>query len=687
MGALGVVFALADIRAGVVVVVCAFVASSVALLLRVKPRILRLRSRRHSPTTPSGAVSGTVGASVVRQATRTSRTEFSGDAPTLSIVMPVHNVAPYLESALLSVLYQEFQDFELIIVDDASTDSSRTIIDMYADLDERIRVLVLEHNSLGGAGIPSNLGVRAARGTYLGFVDSDDVVMRGAFAKLVATAEREDAEVVIGGFATFTDDERVVSPAYDIPRSAGIPRDRLISATSHPLLLELSPVPWRKLYRMSFIEKFGIEYPEGDYFFEDNPLHWAVLSLADRVVLTDDVVSHHRMGREGQTMGSMDHRKGALAHHLTTALQVVMATPAPRRDALLSAFVDRLYGSRWVIRQQSHPGAQAMLAKRFGVLFERAVAAGARVPAAMRQTVDSYRGSYPALDLTVVVTAFNCASKVRRTLDSLLAARRIECDILVVDDGSTDNTLSVLRDYESAHANVHVFSQPHRGTGRAHNSVIPLITGRYALFLDAGDRVVADALSWSVEQAGRAEIDLLFFGNGAVSDASLAGEKVELIAQVEGARQGTVAWNRLVRTTHLQDENIFFGGSQPYEGLLFHWHTVASSARIGRVTPSVVERTKFTRKRSAKDVAAAAGDALHDSIWFTQKRLGPFLDAGDLRTEWLECVADLLAVTRAFLPSEAVADFDSRSADLQDDVDRRSLTARPEEDATRHATE
>ncbi|RAG64905.1 glycosyltransferase family 2 protein, partial [Burkholderia multivorans] len=135
--------------------------------------------------------------------------------PALSVVMPVFNVAPFLDTAIRSVLTQDFQDFELIIVDDASTDGGRQVIEMHRSLDDRIKVIALDHNTLGGAGVPSNLGIRAARGKYIGFVDSDDWVTKPAFAKMVELAETHDAELVVGDFRTFDENDRTGSEAYD----------------------------------------------------------------------------------------------------------------------------------------------------------------------------------------------------------------------------------------------------------------------------------------------------------------------------------------------------------------------------------------------------------------------------------------------------------------------------------------
>ncbi|MGX1934353.1 glycosyltransferase family 2 protein [Microbacterium resistens] len=690
---LGVLWAAGGFTVGAILTLCGLTTVSAVLLLRSRRGLPRLRfRRRRARTVPASTMARMprhLGGNVdVRRVDGGAR-PLDAPAPRLSIVMPVHDVAPYLESAILSVLYQDLQDFELILVDDGSTDGSDAIIEMYATLDQRIRTESLEHNSLGGAGIPSNIGMRIARGRYLGFVDSDDVLLRGAFARLLEIAEREDADVVVGGFATFSDEDRVVSDAYDLPRLAAIPRGQVISATSHPTVMELSPVPWRKLYRMSFIEQFGIEYPEGDHFFEDNPLHWAVLAVADRVVVVDDIVSLHRTRREGQTMNSAAHRKGAIVDHMATAMRSILATAGDRREALLSAYVERLYASRWVVRQQTHSGAQAMLAKRFAALFGRAVAEGARIPLPMRRTVESYRGSYPAHDLTVVVPAYNAASKVKRTLDSLLAIRNIDCDIIVVDDGSTDRTLAVLRDYESAHGNVHVFSQQHKGAGRARNSVLPLITGTYFLTLDAGDRVDPVALSACVLAAMEQQADLLMLDErtaAAPPDPGTASgpreTQAEACSTAGAAAQPAVAWNRLVRTAHLHDQNLYFGGAHPYEDVLFHWHSVTSAARIARARFSVVERTNYAKKRFEREIVAAHGDALHDTLWYTQRRIGTLAGYDAVSPAWLQFVSGVLAETRERLPIERVEAFDTRSAALWEELSRWNDGSRAPGDRT-----
>ncbi len=92
--------------------------------------------------------------------------------PLVSIITPVYNAERYLETTIRSVLDQKYQNWEMILVDDLSTDGSRAIMEQFAEMDTRVRNVFLEKNS--GSGVARNTGIAAARGRYIAFLDSDD---------------------------------------------------------------------------------------------------------------------------------------------------------------------------------------------------------------------------------------------------------------------------------------------------------------------------------------------------------------------------------------------------------------------------------------------------------------------------------------------------------------------------------
>lgn len=114
----------------------------------------------------------------------------------LSVIVPVYNVAPYLDRCVSSLLAQDYPDLEILLVDDGSQDGSGALCDGYAKGDARVRVL---HKENGGLSSARNAGLDRARGTYVTFVDSDDYVEPGAYAPMIALLEQYGAVVVCGG--------------------------------------------------------------------------------------------------------------------------------------------------------------------------------------------------------------------------------------------------------------------------------------------------------------------------------------------------------------------------------------------------------------------------------------------------------------------------------------------------------
>lgn len=130
--------------------------------------------------------------------------------PVISCVMPVYNAGSYLAPALNSVLGQNFPFFELILVDDGSTDGSAQVCDDAAKADMRVQVV---HGPNGGVAAARNRGLSLAKGKYLCFVDSDDILMPGAFAAIAKTMRRNSPDIVSFNFC-FCNSEGRSDAAY-----------------------------------------------------------------------------------------------------------------------------------------------------------------------------------------------------------------------------------------------------------------------------------------------------------------------------------------------------------------------------------------------------------------------------------------------------------------------------------------
>ena len=205
------------------------------------------------------------------------------DKHRISIIIPVYNAEDYLPRCLDSILSQDMTSYEVILVDDGSTDSSSLICDRYSATDPRFRTI---HKTNGGVSSARNAGLNLAKGEYVMFVDSDDALAAGALASMTEGLGSED--FVLGGFIEYLSDipHRNVAPhkALSYPESALT--DFYNANIRHNC--EMLDAPWAKLFRrktlgnLRFNEK--LSYAEDKLFvFEFLTRCQSVYTCSERV--------------------------------------------------------------------------------------------------------------------------------------------------------------------------------------------------------------------------------------------------------------------------------------------------------------------------------------------------------------------------------------------------------------------
>lgn len=219
----------------------------------------------------------------------------SVEMPLVSIIVPVYGVEAYLCDCVESILYQTYSNFEVILVDDGSPDGCPHICDEYAARDGRVRVV---HKRNGGLSDARNAGLDAARGTWVGFVDSDDAVDPHMFERLLACAKTENAQIAVCNFGEFKDAHEGVL------RERGIREHVSLSGREACVLLmhddELQNYAWNKLFRTSLWD--GIRFPVGQKYEDVNTIY-KLFETAQRVVLIPEVLYRYRL-RDDSIVGS-----------------------------------------------------------------------------------------------------------------------------------------------------------------------------------------------------------------------------------------------------------------------------------------------------------------------------------------------------------------------------------------------
>lgn len=180
----------------------------------------------------------------------------------ISIIIPVYNSKDYLVNCIDSILAQTFEDFEVILVDDGSTDGSDTLCDNLAAQDPRIQVI---HQSNGGTSAARNAGINAARGDYLTFVDNDDFwVGNDGLQSVMELADSAKADVVMHMSYLYDDATDSLAPVHIKPTQDAIAgllkEDALRIVISHGLMTR---AVWTKVCSTELVRKNSLYFPKG----------------------------------------------------------------------------------------------------------------------------------------------------------------------------------------------------------------------------------------------------------------------------------------------------------------------------------------------------------------------------------------------------------------------------------------
>lgn len=213
----------------------------------------------------------------------------SGDAPSITVIIPVFNAAETISAAVESVLAQSCGDWELICFDDASTDSSGAILDGFAASDPRVRVIHSPVNRRQGAG--RNVGIREARGRYIFFLDADDTLMPEALSHCLRAAEATGAELVSFNYRTWFPSSGKASQEI---RQLGADASSLDPDQLRRRRATNPSFIWSAMFCRELFYRCDLFFPE-NILYEDNAVALALQLSASPAVHLDEPLYLYRM--------------------------------------------------------------------------------------------------------------------------------------------------------------------------------------------------------------------------------------------------------------------------------------------------------------------------------------------------------------------------------------------------------
>ena len=251
--------------------------------------------------------------------------------PYISVIVPVYNTEQYLNDCIESIQKQSFINYELILIDDGSSDSSGLICDSYEKTDNRIRVF---HTDNKGVSCARNLGLYNARGTYVMFVDSDDILPDNAISGLISDSE----DFTVGGLLRIAGRQKqAFKPS--VGKHYHNDKEGLFYDDTFPIS-ELLDGPCAKLFRTDIIRNHNLKFNEKLNYGEDKLFVYSYLLNSKTMKTTSDIVyiQKRRDGSLSSDISSQTHLK-KIIDFLTFYVNVVKAY----QDSFLCSSVKKMY--------------------------------------------------------------------------------------------------------------------------------------------------------------------------------------------------------------------------------------------------------------------------------------------------------------------------------------------------------
>lgn len=216
--------------------------------------------------------------------------------PLISVIIPVHDVEPYLGECLDSVLGQSFGDIEVIALESDSRDKSGEILDARAQADPRLLAMHIPEQGPGGV---RNVGLGKASGQYVWFVDADDLIPPGSLQAIAEAIGNVPCDVLLFDFEyLYPDGQKKASPGRDLLPEAPAEDFRI---SGWPNGISLTATVWSKVFCRGFLLDSGISFPDGIH--EDVPVSFGALLGAERIRVLSRVCYLYRQ-RPGSFMAT-----------------------------------------------------------------------------------------------------------------------------------------------------------------------------------------------------------------------------------------------------------------------------------------------------------------------------------------------------------------------------------------------
>lgn len=388
----------------------------------------------------------------------------------ISIIVPIYNVEEYLKECLDSIQKQTYQNYDCIMINDGSTDSSREIAETYL-VDSRFRLINQDNQGLSAA---RNTGLRNLKeeSSFVAFVDSDDY-LNPLFLEKLAEQISEDVDIIEGSIQSFKE-----GIYYNLLQ---IHQDKVVLTTVEEKLEQLVSQGLRgsvfpKLYRKSLLnDNF---FPKG-FIFEDLAVIPELVTLSKKWVKIQDVLYYYRIRENSITTKSFSEKN-------LDIFKIIEKFDLFFVDADLNV---KLWAERLKYAQLNHQYQTTVLednpyASKYQEKLEK-----------LMLKIKKYEKREVTGELiSIIISVSDTDSYLRQCLDSLLNQTYISFEVILLNDGSKDSSVAICQEYAEKDSRFKYFEKEQDSISASYNLGIEASRGSYITFIKSDDWVDSDYL-------------------------------------------------------------------------------------------------------------------------------------------------------------------------------------------------
>ena len=456
----------------------------------------------------------------------------------VSVIIPVYNAEKYLEKCLESLLCQTLREMEIICVDDGSSDGSPEILKRFQERDERVRILTQVNQY---AGVARNNGMKEAKGEYLLFLDADDFFDETLLEKTYLQGKKEEADIVLFGAKQYNEKTGSVSKAAWYFKREALPEENPFSGKTQDtdVFSLVTPAPWTKLFRREFVEAQGISF-QGLQNSNDVYFVLTALALAEKITYVDEDLVFYRVGMKESLQGSKSlypdcfikayagvyrelKKRGVYERYEKGFLNILLSGCAHNLRTVENWEIRRRICERMTEPEFTEMGLmehqKEYFRKKEDFVFVKGILNASEWEAQHQKRllptepviVRKAEAGMEIPRVSVIIPVYNVEKYLRECLDSIVNQTLGEIEIICVNDGSTDNSLEILREYGERDSRITIISQENRGISSARNHGAEVAAGEYFYFMDGDDILERDALSKLYKLSEEKALDVLYF--------------------------------------------------------------------------------------------------------------------------------------------------------------------------------